>query len=283
MIRIDSHQHFWRYNPDEYPWITADKAALKRDYVPDDLAPLLEAAGFDGAITVQARQSIEETAWLLELAGRHPFIKGVVGWVDLCGIRRDEQLAEYGPRPSLVGVRHVVHDEPDDGFMRRSDFRAGVAGLERYGLVYDLLLFPRHLPVACELVREFPRQSFVLDHIAKPPIRRKEWKAWARDLRPLAQMPNVACKLSGMVTEAGWQQWRPEDFRVYLDVVFEAFGASRLMIGSDWPVCTLSGAYGATMAIVSDYVAALPEAVRAGVLGANCARIYGVEAGEDHG
>jgi len=276
MIRIDSHQHFWRYRPDQYPWMTEDKAALKRDYLPGDLAPLLEAVSFDGSIAVQARQTIEETEWLLSLAEQYASIKGVVGWVDLCGAGLSSQLARFGRHPRLVGVRHVVHDEPDDQFMWRPDFRAGLSRLEPFGLVYDLLLFPRHLPIACDLVAAFPRQSFVLDHMAKPPIRQKEWRGWARDLRALARFPNVTCKLSGLVTEAEWGRWLASDFRIYLDIVFEAFGPERLMIGSDWPVCTLAGSYGETLSIVIDYVSRLPAAHREGVLGANCERIYDI-------
>ncbi len=268
MIRIDSHQHFWRYSPAEHVWMDDRMGVLKRDYLPEELSPLLAAIGFDGTIAVQARQNLEETRWLLELAGRFPFIKGVVGWVDLRSPELRKQLAAF---PKLVGVRHVVHDEPDDEFMLRPDFRRGIAQLRDFGLTYDLLLFPRHLPVAVQLVEEFPEQPFVLDHIAKPRIAEGLLSPWQEDLRRLARFPNVWCKLSGLVTEAKWKQWRPDEFRRYLDIVFDAFGPDRLMIGSDWPVCMLSGDYASTMNIVIDY---LSPGDRDGVLGGNCARFY---------
>jgi len=275
-MRLDAHQHFWHYHPAQHVWMTDQMAVLRRDYLPDELAPLLQSIRFDGTIAVQARQMVEETEWLLALALEYDLIKGVVGWVDLRSPQIHAQLERYARHPRLVGVRHVVHDEPDDQFMRRPDFRRGIALLREFKLTYDLLLFPRHLPVAVELVREFPEQPFVLDHIAKPAIRDGTISPWDRGLRELARCGNVWCKLSGMVTEARWKQWRPADFHRYLDVVLEAFGPERVMIGSDWPVCTLSGDYAAVMGIVMDYVQQFPPAVRAGILGENCVRFYGV-------
>jgi L-fuconolactonase len=277
MMRLDSHQHFWRYNDTEYGWITPEKAVLRRDYLPSELQPLLKANGFDGSIAVQARQTLEETEWLLSLAEQHDFIKGVVGWVDLCSPDLDEQLEHFGRHPKLVGVRHVVHDEPDDEFMLRSDFRRGISRLAHYGLAYDLLIFVKHLPAALRLVQEFPAQRFVLDHIAKPDIRGRAMSPWDRGIRKLAQEPNVMCKLSGMVTEADWQQWQPSDYAAYLDLISAAFGTGRLMIGSDWPVCTLSSPYGATLGIVAQYIEQFPPVVRQRILGGNCARAYGIE------
>jgi L-fuconolactonase len=185
-------------------------------------------------------------------------------------------LFTFGAHPRLHGVRHVVHDEPDDDFMMAPAFRRGIASLREFGLVYDLLLFPRHLPVAARLVAEFPDQPFVLDHIAKPPIREGRMSPWREGLRALASFGNVSCKLSGMVTEAAWKQWRPETFRPYLDAVIDAFGPGRLMIGSDWPVCTLSGEYQAVMEIVTDYIQRLPAGDREAILGGTCARCYGL-------
>jgi L-fuconolactonase len=276
-MRIDSHQHFWRYDPARYPWIDDRMEILKRDYLPSALTPLLAASGFEGTVAVQAQQAAEETEWLLELADRSPFIRGVVGWVDLCSPAVGEELARYARRPKLVGVRHIVHDEPDDDFLLRADFRNGVARLREHALVYDLLLFPKHLPRAVSLVAELPEQPFVLDHIAKPPIRDGRLTPWQEDLRRLAAFPNVSCKLSGMVTEARWNDWRPEHLHPYLDVVLAAFGASRLMIGSDWPVCTLAGDYARTMAVVVDWSARLSAEEREGILGRNAARIYGLD------
>jgi L-fuconolactonase len=276
MPQLDAHQHFWRYDPVEYPWIGDHMAVLRRDFMPADLRSLLNGLGFDGSIAVQARQTLEETEWLLDLAEKHDFIKGVVGWLDLRSPRLPEQLEKYGRHSKLVGARHVVQDEPDDDFVLRPDFRGGIAQLARFDLAYDLLVFPRQLPSALRLAMDFPGQRFVLDHIAKPSIRTGEIKEWAKDLKALAQAPNVHCKLSGLVTEAIWKGWKPENFRPYLDVVVEAFGTKRLMIGSDWPVCTVAGDYGSTMGMVIDYLRQFPAEVRDGILGGNCARFYGI-------
>lgn len=276
-MRIDSHQHFWKYSPAHYPWMDEQMGALKRDHLPEHLKPLLQAIAFNGSIAVQARQILEETEWLLELAGQHEIIKGVVGWVDLRSPKVHAQLEKFAQHPKLVGVRHVVQDEPDDNFMLLPEFRRGLAQLREFELTYDLLLFPKHLPVAIKLVKEFPEQPFVLDHIAKPYIRDGLISPWKEDLKRLAEFPNVFCKLSGMVTEAKWKQWQPKDFYPYLDVGIEAFGTDRVMIGSDWPVCTLSGEYGPVMRIVLDYVQQFAETGRDKILGGNCARFYGVQ------
>jgi len=276
-MRIDAHQHFWHYDPAHHVWMTDAMAVLRRDHLPDELAPLLEAAGFDGTIAVQARQRVEETEWLLGLSDRHAFIRGVVGWVDLRSPGLPDELERFAPHPRLVGVRHVVHDEPDDHFMLRPGFRRGIARLREFGLTYDLLLFPRHLPVAVTLVDEFPDQPFVLDHVAKPAIRDRLFSPWREDLGRLAERPNVFCKLSGMVTEARWNEWRPEDLWPYIDVALEAFGPERLMIGSDWPVCTLSGDYRSTVGVVVDCVGSLSPDERAGILGENCVRFYEID------
>jgi L-fuconolactonase len=271
---IDAHQHFWRYNAEEYGWIGSAMDILKHDYLPSDLRPLQRANGIDGTVVVQARQTLEETRWLLSLADAHPFVQGVVGWVDLRSPRLREQLTQFAQHPKLVGVRHVIHDEDDDCFMLREAFVRGISMLSEFGLTYDLLLFPKHLPVACTLVAQFPNQRFVLDHIAKPPIREGALEPWATDIRKLAAFPNVFCKVSGMVTEADWQHWTPETFTPYLDIVFEAFGAERLMIGSDWPVCTLAGSYAQVMQIVTAYLARRTKAEREAVMGKTAATFY---------
>jgi L-fuconolactonase len=276
-MRIDAHQHFWRYSAKEYGWIDDRMAGLKRDFLPADLAPLLAATGFVGCVAVQARQTLEETNWLLDLAEQNDFVKGVVGWVDLCSPELPEQLERFAGHRKLKGVRHLVQDEPDDDFLLRHDFRMGVAKLAEYDLAYDLLLYPRHLPVAVQFVREFPEQRFVLDHIGKPQIADCLMEPWARDLNELAKFQNVHCKLSGMVTETRWKQWRAKDFRPFLDVVFAAFGTQRLMIGSDWPVCTLSGEYAVVMGAVIEYLNGLPTQGREMVLGRNCAQFYGID------
>ena len=277
-MRLDSHQHFWYYSPTEHTWMTDQMAILKRAFLPHDLQPLLASIHFDGCIAVQARQNLEETRWLLELADQHDFIKGVVGWVDLRSEDLGHQLQRFAANPKLVGVRHIVHDEPDDNFMLRPDFRRGIAKLREFDLTYDLLLFPQHLKVAVKLVEEFPEQPFVLDHLAKPKIAEQLFSPWQEDLHQLAKLPNVTCKLSAMVTEAKWNQWRPSDFHRYLDIAYAAFGWSRLMIGSDWPVCTLSGEYEPVMKIVIDYVQQFPAETQTAILGDNCARFYRIGA-----
>jgi L-fuconolactonase len=274
MNLIDSHQHFWQYDPAAHTWMTDAMPGLKRDFMPGDLAPLLNQIGFDGCIAVQARQSIDETNWLLKLAEGNEFIKGVVGWVDLRSPTIEQVLSRYSNQAKLVGVRHVVHDEADDNFMLHPAFQNGITALKEFNLNYDLLLFPKHIPVALKLVEKFPEQTFVLDHIAKPFISRMEISPWREDLKELAKHPNVFCKLSGMVTEAKWNQWKEDDFIPYLDIVTELFGTSRIMIGSDWPVCTLSGSYSDTMNVVINYTSQFSKEISDGILGGNCIEIY---------
>jgi L-fuconolactonase len=273
-MRIDSHQHFWHYNPLQHTWMTAGMEALKKDFLPHDLAPLLEANDITGTIAVQARQSHEETNWLLALAQENEFIKGVVGWVDLNSPAINDELMHFSENRKLVGVRHVVHDEPDDDFMLRPAFVNGIAALKAFHLTYDLLLFPKHIPVALKLVELFPEQPFVVDHIAKPFIKSKVFSPWKEDLFELAKHPNVYCKLSGMVTEAVWKNWKEEDFKAYLDIVTEAFGTGRIMIGSDWPVCTLSADYSSVMNVVINYAGQFPAETRDAILGGNCMKFY---------
>lgn len=251
---------------------------LKRSFLPEELKPLLDEAGFNGVIAVQARQTLEETAWLLELADARPWILGVVGWVDLCSDEIERQLETFSQHPKFVGVRHIVHDEPDDRFMERADFRRGIASLASYGLTYDLLVYEKHLPWAQRLVEAFPEQPFVLDHIGKPDIRNQSVRDWQRSLKALAENRNVWCKLSGMVTEADWNRWTETDFIPYLDAVLAAFGPDRLMIGSDWPVCTLAGDYRSVTGIVLRYFEGFPKDIQDRVLGGNCARFYGIRA-----
>jgi L-fuconolactonase len=273
-MHIDSHQHFWQYNPVQHVWMTEDMSVLRRDFMPPDLAPLLEAAGFQGTVAVQARQILEETDWLLALSDQYDFIRGVVGWVDLQADDVREQLLRYVGHPRFKGVRHIVEDEPDVDFLVRPAFRRGIAALAEFGLTYDLLLRPQHIPAALKLVHEFPRQPFVVDHIAKPLIKDRVISPWREGIDALAQCPNVCCKLSGMVTETNWRSWTSEEFKPYLDIVLNAFGVDRLMIGSDWPVCTLSGEYQPVMDIVIDYVRQVSAEAEQKVLGDNCARFY---------
>jgi len=273
-VNIDSHQHFWRYSAAEYPWMGDKLASLRRDYLPEHLAPEMGRAGLDGCVAVQAQQTLAEARWLLSLADNHAFIKGVVGWVDLQSERVEEQLAELSRHPRFVGVRHVVQDEPDDNFMLRPAFQRGIGKLRQFNLAYDILVFPKQLPAAIQLVANFPEQRFVLDHIAKPSIRDGTLTPWREQIRELAKAPNVWCKVSGMVTEAKWDGWRVEDLRPYLDVVFAAFGPERLMFGSDWPVCTLAGSYERVHRLVDDYTRTLTTEAREKFLGGNATGFY---------
>jgi L-fuconolactonase len=270
-MRIDSHQHFWRYSPEEYPWIQPDWP-IRRDFQPADLAPLLQRQGMDGSIAVQARQTLDESLWLLKLADNFPFIQGVVGWVDLCSPKVEAQLEPLAWHPKFVGVRHVVQDEPDAQFMSRDDFRAGLTKLAAFGLAYDILIYPRQLPAAIELVRAFPNQAFVLDHLAKPPVRDKTVSPWREQIKTLAGSPNVMCKVSGLVTEADWGSWKQADFQPYLDTVFDAFGPDRLMFGSDWPVALLAADYAQVVNLLSDYLEDKRSEEK--IFGLNAARFY---------
>ncbi len=273
-VRIDSHQHFWLYNSEDYPWMDESRAALKVDYQPPDLEPLLAATGIHGTVAVQARQIVYETEYLLELADQFDFVRGVVGWVDMRADDVEAQLEQFASHPRMVGVRHIVHDEVDDRFMLGGNFLRGLTKLKAYDLAYDLLLFPRHLPIAINVVQQFPHQRFVLDHIAKPFIKDGILEPWASDIRRLAAFGNVWCKVSGMVTEAAWGAWSQDDYGPYLDVVFECFGADRLMFGSDWPVCTLSGSYSEVVGIVENYIAALSADEQAKIMGGVAVDFY---------
>jgi L-fuconolactonase len=274
-MKLDSHQHFWKYDEGQYGWIPKG-SPLQRDWLPADLRPLLERAGLDGSIAVQARQTIEESRWLLELADANPLIKGVVGWVDLRSETVEKQLDQFSKHPKFVGVRHVVQDEPDDEFMMRPEFLRGIEWLKQFGLRYDILIFPKQLPAAIELVKRFPDQPFVLDHLAKPQIKDRIISPWREQVRELAKFPNLTCKVSAMITEADWEKWKPVDFRPYLDVVFSSFGEDRLMYGSDWPVALFAGSYERVYDLVNDYIEPLTSTAKAKFLGGNAARFYGL-------
>jgi len=241
--RIDAHHHFWKYSPAGYGWISDRMAVLRRDFLPEHLAAAVGRAGVSGVVTVQARQTTAETAWLLELAEKNDFIRGVVGWVPLVSPTVADDLARFAANPKLKAVRHVLQGEPDEEFMLRADFNDGIRALKRFDLVYDILIFERHLPQTIQFVGRHPSQVFVLDHVAKPRIRENILQPWADNIRELARRANVYCKLSGMVTEADWQRWTPQQLRPYVDTVLEAFTPRRVMFGSDWPVCLLGTRY----------------------------------------
>ncbi|MVN75436.1 amidohydrolase family protein [Hymenobacter sp. HMF4947] len=276
MARIDAHQHFWRFDPVRDSWITPEMAAIQRDFLPPDLEPILQQHGFDGCVAVQASQSEAETDWLLELAAAHNFIKGVVGWVDLQADNVAERLAYYQQFAKLKGFRHVLQGEPDRALLLRPAFRRGLTALYLHGFTYDLLILPDQLAYAAELARALPLQPFVLDHSAKPLIKAGELEPWRQHMRTLAAHENVLCKVSGLVTEADWLHWQPQDFWPYLDVVFEAFGPQRVLFGSDWPVCNVAGGYERLYALVADYVARLSAAEQAQFWGTNAVRFYGL-------
>lgn len=272
-MTIDSHQHFWRYTASEYPWMKPEWS-IRRDFLPPDLAREMAKVGIEGCVAVQAQQTVAEAHWLLSLADAHPFIRGVVGWVDLQSERVEEQLTELAGHPRFVGVRHVVQDEPEDGFMLRPAFQRGIGKLRQFNLAYDILVFPKQLPAAIQLAANFPEQRFVLDHIAKPFIRDGTLSPWREQIRELAKAPNVWCKVSGMVTEADWIAWQPADFRPYLDIVFAAFGEERLMFGTDWPVCTLAGSYAQVHELANDYTRSLTAEARSKFFGGNATAFY---------
>lgn len=275
-MKIDAHQHFWNYDAGEYPWITDEKSVLKRNFLPADLAQEQKKVSFDGSIAVQARQTIVESRWLLELAEHDTRIKGIVGWVDLRSEKIEEQLKEFVDHPKFAGVRHVVQDEPDDQFMLRLDFFRGLAKLAEFDFAYDLLIFPKQLPAAIEVVKRFPKQTFVLDHMAKPSVRDGIILPWKELIEELASYPNVSCKVSGIVTEARWRSWKRDDFAPYLDVVAKAFGEDRLMVGSDWPVCLLSADYGEVISLAHNYFEQFAADVQKKIFGENALRIYGL-------
>lgn len=272
-MQIDAHQHFWVYNAQEYSWIDDAMASIRRDFLPVDLKPQLEKTGVQGSVVVQTRQTLEETRWLLELAAADPYILGVVGWVDLRSPGLAEQLEIFATNPKLVGIRHIVQSEPD-GFLLQPEFQYGISLLEEFDLAYDILVYSKHLPMAAQFVERFPRQRFVLDHLAKPPVKSGAVDEWARGIRRLASLPNVYAKLSGLVTEADWQFWQPEHVRPYLDVAFECFGPRRLMIGSDWPVCTVAASYEQTINLVKGYVNWCTAEEREAILGGNAAKFW---------
>ncbi|RYU78536.1 amidohydrolase family protein [Hymenobacter persicinus] len=274
MLKIDAHQHFWQYEPVRDAWIGEDMATLRRDFQPADLAPLLHQHGFAGCVAVQADQSEAETEFLLSLAAEHEFIRGVVGWVDLRAPGVDERLEYYAQFDKLKGFRHILQGEADRALLLTPAFRRGIAALYRYGFAYDLLILPDQLGYTAELADTLSTQPFVVDHLAKPPIKSGAMEPWAKQIRALAACENVLCKVSGLVTEADWHRWQPADFRPYLDVVFEAFGTGRVMYGSDWPVCEVAGGYARALGLLEDYLRPFSAAEQAGFWGGTAVAFY---------
>jgi L-fuconolactonase len=301
-MRIDAHQHYWRYNPQRDSWITDEMSILRRDFLPADAAlhmtggvvgpfgrasdaavalarqtgPLRAPPAFDGVVAVQADQSISETDFLLDLAARHPLIRGVVGWVDLRAPELREQLARWRGSPTLKGFRHIAQAEPDD-FLARADVIRGIAALGEYGYSYDILIYPRQSRAAEQLVRQCPGVRFVLDHCAKPAIVRGEVAEWRAGIARLARHPNVVCKVSGLVTEAAWGTWRDTDLVPYLDAIVDAFGADRILFGSDWPVCLVAASYRDVVGVVNRWAERLTSTERALLFGGTASAVYHLE------
>lgn len=277
-VTIDSHQHFWRYDTARDGWIKDSMSVLKRDFLPEELEGECEANGIDATIAVQADQSEAETLFLLKLAEGSKRVAGVVGWVDLRSPRVEERLRFFSQCKKLSGFRHIAQSEPDDRFLVSLDFLRGMAQLREFGFSYDILVYPRQLGAAIELVWQFPEQRFVVDHMAKPEIKAGRRQPWATHMRTIAQNSNVYCKLSGLVTEADWHHWTLEDMIPYLDIVFEAFGPDRLMFGSDWPVCLLAASYRQVKQLIESYVEAHAAEHKQDIFGGNAMRFYGVKA-----
>jgi len=274
MLRIDSHQHFWKYDPVKYDWIDDSMSVIQKDFIPEDLAPILKANGFDGCITVQSHQSEQENEFQLANADNHNFIKGVVGWVDVQSPNIEERLDYYQQFKKLKGFRHVLQGESQRDFMLRPDFLKGISLLKKYGYAYDILILPDQLKYTAEFVTQFPDQRFVIDHIAKPNIKQKELNGWQKDIEAVSKFENVYCKVSGMVTEADWENWQPADFNNYLEVITNNFGINRLMYGSDWPVCKVAADYGQVVDIVKDYFAAFSQTEQQAFFGGNAIEFY---------
>ena len=274
---IDAHQHFWRFDPNRDTWITDEMHKVRRDFLPLDLQPVLQANGIDGCIAVQADQSEEETEFLLLLAQTNPFIKGVVGWIDLQSPSLDENLSQYKKYAKLKGFRHVLQGETDRALMLKPGFKRGIAALGKHGYTYDILIYPDQLGYTKDFVAAFPDQPFVLDHIAKPHIKdRYITDEWKDAIHAVASYPNLYCKISGMVTEADWYNWKPEHFKVYIDTVVEAFGTNRIMYGSDWPVCLVAASYDQVIGIVRDHFAQFSKDEQAAFFGGNAIKFYNV-------
>jgi L-fuconolactonase len=275
-MTIDSHQHFWIFDPVRDSWITPEMEAIRRDFLPADLEPVLQANGIDGCVAVQADQTDTETEFLLHLAEANDFIKGVVGWIDLRTPDLYDRLEKYSQFELLKGFRHIVQSEPE-GFLLQQDFIKGVGQLAAFDFTYDILVYPHQLEEAYEFAKRLPRVRFVLDHLAKPYIKKGEKEIWAGSIKKLAELPNVSCKLSGMVTEADWHNWQSADLQPYMDVVLDAFGAKRLLFGSDWPVCLVAAQYEDMKAVVTEFISSFSPTEKEAIMGGNASVCYNLD------
>lgn len=276
-MKIDSHQHFWKFDPVRDSWIDGSMAVIQRDFLPADLKPILEKHGIDGCVAVQADQSETETQFLLTLAAENDFVKGVVGWIDLRASDVGKKLEQYKDFDQLKGFRHVLQGETDRALMLSPQFRNGISMLKRHDFTYDILIFPDQLGYTHQFVKAYSGQRFVIDHIAKPDIKNKNIERWANGMKAIAKHENVWCKISGMVTEADWNNWVIADFEPYLDVVFEAFGAKRIMFGSDWPVCNVAGGYLQMQSVVKNFTSKLSAHEQELFWGLNAAEFYNLK------
>lgn len=275
-MTIDSHQHFWQYEPQKHAWIDDEMSVIRRDFLPGDLLKVYLQHGIDGCVAVQADQTLVETDFLLGLAEENEFIKGVVGWIDFRADNVDEVLKRYSQVPKLKGWRHVVQGEADHNFLLRRDFLNGISLLEKYNHTYDILVFPHQLGAVLEFTKRFPDQKFVIDHIAKPYIKDGFYEGWAVMMKEIAKQKNVYCKLSGMINEAGYKTWTPDQIKRYMQLILEAFGSKRILYGSDWPVCLVAGNYAEVKKLVTDFIANLSTSEQEGIMGKNAIDFYGL-------
>ncbi|HTH57987.1 MAG TPA: amidohydrolase family protein [Cyclobacteriaceae bacterium] len=274
-MTLDSHQHFWHYDPIRDSWINEKMKVLKRDFLPKDLSPISTENKIDGCIAVQADQSEAETNFLVQLALENQFIKGVVGWIDLRAKNISERLDYFSQHKIIKGYRHIVQAE-DLGFMTQALFQNGIAQLEKRGLAYDILIYPHQLQEAFELVKKFPKQKFVVDHLAKPVIKENEFAQWSKGIAQLSSREDIYCKLSGFTTEADWKSWTKDTFTRYFDFALEHFGTKRLMYGSDWPVCLVAASYTEQLNVVTDYISRLSLAEKQQIMGGNAVEFYNI-------
>jgi L-fuconolactonase len=277
-MTIDAHHHLWRYTPQEYGWIDDTMQLLRRDFLPADLKSAMRSAGVDGTIAVQARQTLEETRWLLDLADENDEIRGVTGWAPIAGPEFPGVMEEFDGRAKLKALRHVIQGERDENYILREDFNSGIRALEGSGLVYEILIYERHLPQTIEFVDRHPNQLFVLDHLAKPLIATGVMEPWAAQMRELGKRENAWCKVSGMVTEADWNAWTSETLKPYIDVAVEAFGPQRLMAGSDWPVCLVACSYERCWQVLREYFSSFSQQEQERIFGENAAELYDLAA-----
>jgi L-fuconolactonase len=273
---IDSHQHFWKYEPVKHSWIDDDMSVIRKNFLPSDLAKVYQENGINGCVAVQADQTLEETDFLIDLASKNDYIKGIVGWVDLRSENIEEALEKYSKHNIVKGFRHVVQGESDHNFLLRPNFLRGISLLERYNFTYDILVFPHQLGAVLEFVKQFPKQKFVIDHIAKPYIKDGFFEGWASQMKLISKQENVYCKMSGMITEADYNTWTLEQLNPYMDLILNVFGSNRIMFGSDWPVCLVAGNYKQVKEIVTNFIVKLSDSEQRGIMGYNAINFYNI-------